>query len=156
MPSWQRRMLLCCLLFFLLQKCALGQVRITFQEGANVAGKPLQVSIINSNKTSITFCAEFGIAFEGKVTPLPFQILRQHNRRWDLVLTSPDVGSLNSTVILEASEFRTFQIVAKEPGQYKLRLFYLKRATEDARCPLESAVRLDSEVFTVTKSRSEK
>lgn len=125
------------------------KVSVAIVGNAHNTDYPMEASVSNEEASPITFCAEFAIQIDGKPTPMPFQVLKSNHGRWEIVLTSPDVGNLHSPVILGAKSSSHFKLRLRTPGKYKLRLWYIVGAKEDSKCPLGKSKRKDSRVFRV-------
>lgn len=131
-----------------------AQVKITIPKRNFQPEEQIEAKLENQSSQPITFCVEFGQwspkAGTLESTSSPFLVEVNHDGRWSVLLSGPDIGSNRQSVKVESGKSLTFTFRLNHQGMVRLRLDYWIGST-DARCDRteKGARHLHSATFTV-------
>lgn len=101
------------LLFLAVSATATGRhLEIALPASQFKVHEQIRAKIRNLSRNSVTYCMEYGQTSmnngEVESTPSPFLVQRKDGSKWNTLLIGPDVGSIRTTVVLDAGESHEF------------------------------------------------
>ena len=108
---------------------AVAQVKISIPNAAYKSHDRIDVEIVNTGASDVTFCVEYGyVSFidsdHTESTPTPVYVQQKSPHHWSTLLSGPDIGSSRHPDTLPAGESRHFPFRVDAHGTVRLVLRY--------------------------------
>ena len=108
---------------------ASAQVKITVPELHYKSHDKIDVEIMNTGTSDVTFCVEEGYVSyidsdHPESTPTPVYVQQKNSRGWGTLMTGPDIGSTPNPVIVGRGESQRFPFRVNAHGTVRLVLDY--------------------------------
>ena len=115
---------------------AAAQIRIEVPNAAYKSRDRIDVDIVNTGASDVTYCVEYGyISFldsdHSESTPTPAYVQQRNARHWSTLLIGPDIGSTRHPEILHSGESQHFPFRVNAHGTVRVVLEYRLGAYEN-------------------------
>ena len=137
--TYVHRQIAILLLLLPLAGSAPAQVQVVLSAKSFKVRETIRAKVMNDGKVPVTYCVEFGQhSPKGDTiesTPIPFYVQRRQDGKWSTLLIGPDIGSMQSPVVLEPGKSQEFPFRLTDAGEMRLVLRYWVGALEKLDCP---------------------
>lgn len=106
----------------------------------------INVRIVNTGASDVTFCVEYGYVSyidsnRLETTPTPVYVQQKNSRGWGTLMTGPDIGSVRSPLTLKRGESQDFPFRINAHGMVRLVLDYWVGSTANP-CGREKGMKI--------------